>query len=325
MSSTRCLQTKRMDTVRERISKAADRRGQTLKQLSLAVGKNHAYLQQFISRGVPRSLPEDVRRNLARMLEIDEDLLRHSGKGALVPSTTAKREDLQRIEGLSPMERIQYFVESSNRSLDEIRKEISHPSYLDESRMDLIIAGKIEPNSDELLDVSQLLEIPIELLTRSSFSAHTIPLVGCIEDVDRSRIASVKLYDEAILGVIQAPPDAFYHGWQAYEIQTTSMEPKYEYLDLIFVDPSLEAEPQDYLGHTCLVTLNSGIQLLRQYSWISTREELKQGPTPGSRYGISTISGQTLTPSQIKSVIPVLCSISSIVRQSSGPSSTKPT
>ncbi|MEQ8332302.1 S24 family peptidase [Nisaea sp.] len=47
-----------------------------LKKASLACGKNHAYLHQFINRGTPRKLPEDTRHALARHLGVDEAVLR---------------------------------------------------------------------------------------------------------------------------------------------------------------------------------------------------------------------------------------------------------
>lgn len=53
---------------------AADR-GHSLASLSRFVGKNDAYLQQFIMRGSPRRLPEDIRLKLAQRLQVDERLL----------------------------------------------------------------------------------------------------------------------------------------------------------------------------------------------------------------------------------------------------------
>jgi hypothetical protein len=44
----------------------------TLKQASRAIGRNNAYLQQFLHRGTPRRLPEDVRHRLAAFLDIDQ-------------------------------------------------------------------------------------------------------------------------------------------------------------------------------------------------------------------------------------------------------------
>jgi hypothetical protein len=47
----------------------------TLKQASRAIGRNDAYLQQFLHRGTPRRLPEDVRHRLAAFLDIDQSRL----------------------------------------------------------------------------------------------------------------------------------------------------------------------------------------------------------------------------------------------------------
>lgn len=47
-----------------------------LAEVSRKIGKNHAYLQQFIKRGVPRKLPEDIRAMLAAELKIEENLLK---------------------------------------------------------------------------------------------------------------------------------------------------------------------------------------------------------------------------------------------------------
>jgi phage repressor protein C with HTH and peptisase S24 domain len=43
--------------------------------LSRMLGRNAAYVQQFIKRGVPRRLAEEDRRKLARYFDVDESLL----------------------------------------------------------------------------------------------------------------------------------------------------------------------------------------------------------------------------------------------------------
>jgi len=47
-----------------------------LKNLSLAIGRNHAYLQQYLMRGSPRELPEPARHGLAPLLGVSPDDLR---------------------------------------------------------------------------------------------------------------------------------------------------------------------------------------------------------------------------------------------------------
>lgn len=63
-------------TVRNRVERLAQQRGQSLAELSRLIGRNAAYLQKFVRRGTPRRLPEDERLALAIALNVDE---RHLG------------------------------------------------------------------------------------------------------------------------------------------------------------------------------------------------------------------------------------------------------
>lgn len=65
-----------MDKVRKILVDTVTERGANLAELSRAVGRNHAYLQQFVKRGVPAELPEKIRLKLALLLEVDERVLR---------------------------------------------------------------------------------------------------------------------------------------------------------------------------------------------------------------------------------------------------------
>jgi phage repressor protein C with HTH and peptisase S24 domain len=65
-----------MDAVRKLILDRAADTGTNLAELSRRIGKNHAYLQQFIKRGVPLELPEKVRRSLAPAIGVAESSLR---------------------------------------------------------------------------------------------------------------------------------------------------------------------------------------------------------------------------------------------------------
>ena len=65
-----------MDAVRKLILEKADEKNTNLAELSRRVGKNHAYLQQFIKRNIPATLPEKIRPLLAQALGIDENDLR---------------------------------------------------------------------------------------------------------------------------------------------------------------------------------------------------------------------------------------------------------
>ena len=47
-------------------------RGLSLSSFSVLAGRNVAYLQQFVRRGTPRRLLEDVRLHVAMALDLDE-------------------------------------------------------------------------------------------------------------------------------------------------------------------------------------------------------------------------------------------------------------
>jgi hypothetical protein len=80
----------RMDAVRKLLVGLIEDRGLNLSQVSLKLGKSHSYLQQFIKRGVPAKLPEDVRAQLAELFGVDETLL---GKQPSPASRLAKMSD----------------------------------------------------------------------------------------------------------------------------------------------------------------------------------------------------------------------------------------
>lgn len=66
-----------MTSVRELIRSKIDEQGLSMSELSKHVlGRNHAYLQQFLERGVPAKLPEDMRALLAPALGVEESALR---------------------------------------------------------------------------------------------------------------------------------------------------------------------------------------------------------------------------------------------------------
>lgn len=75
-----------------------------LKKASLAIGRNHAYLQQFIQRGTPRRLPEAARHALAAYLGVAESALRDPedgpGEGDVPPSMDMPRFELPGVAAI---------------------------------------------------------------------------------------------------------------------------------------------------------------------------------------------------------------------------------
>jgi hypothetical protein len=66
-----------LDPVRTRLLKLIQARDTDLKHASLALGRNAAYLRQFIFRGSPKVLPENLRKEFAKHLGCEDDELRH--------------------------------------------------------------------------------------------------------------------------------------------------------------------------------------------------------------------------------------------------------
>lgn len=90
-----------LDPIRRRLLELVAHRDPPtdLKKASLACGKNHAYLHQFIHRGTPRRLPEDVRWALAGHLGVDEAALRD---GTLVPVPDSGARQVETVTTARP-------------------------------------------------------------------------------------------------------------------------------------------------------------------------------------------------------------------------------
>jgi phage repressor protein C with HTH and peptisase S24 domain len=80
---------------REALRRIAQENGQSLAGLSRLLGRNEAYLHQFVTRGSPARLEREDRRKLAEYLRVDEELL--GGP----PSDIPKSEDMVSVPRLS--------------------------------------------------------------------------------------------------------------------------------------------------------------------------------------------------------------------------------
>jgi hypothetical protein len=64
-----------MRDARVELQRLIDEWGEDYASLSRLLGRNSAYVQQFMKRGSPKKLPEDERRVLARYFGVSEELL----------------------------------------------------------------------------------------------------------------------------------------------------------------------------------------------------------------------------------------------------------
>ena len=83
------------ETARQALARLITERREDFSGLSRLIGRNAAYVQQYIKRGVPRRLAEEDRRKLARYFQVEESLL--GGIGSSDP-TQARLVPVQRYE-----------------------------------------------------------------------------------------------------------------------------------------------------------------------------------------------------------------------------------
>ncbi|EXS70538.1 S24 family peptidase [Sphingobium sp. Ant17] len=88
-------------------------RGENYADLSRLIGRNPAYIQQFIKRGTPRKLDEDDRRVLARYFGVSEQML----GGAAVPIAAAAR--MRSLPAVVAVPRLALGASAGGGTLDE--------------------------------------------------------------------------------------------------------------------------------------------------------------------------------------------------------------
>jgi phage repressor protein C with HTH and peptisase S24 domain len=94
-------------------------KGEDFAGLSRLIGKNPAYIQQFIKRGTPRKLDEDDRRTIARYLGVSETLLGAPGSDRGDDST----------EGMIKVPRLDVGASAGHGALIEGETAVSHIAF----------------------------------------------------------------------------------------------------------------------------------------------------------------------------------------------------
>jgi len=89
------------EQIRAHIADLIKQKGKNLRSVSIAIGKNEAYLHQFVHKGSPVRLPEEDRRKMADLLDVDEqELTDISLPSSIAPSLKHSKTSL--IEMISP-------------------------------------------------------------------------------------------------------------------------------------------------------------------------------------------------------------------------------
>ncbi|MET0365003.1 MAG: S24 family peptidase [Sphingobium sp.] len=101
---------------REVLDRLIRERGTSYGALSGLVGRNPAYIQQYVKRGTPRKLDEEDRRKIARFLGVDERLLR--GVEDVAPVSPLSRGE-RKGHALVAVPRLSLGASAGAGSLDE--------------------------------------------------------------------------------------------------------------------------------------------------------------------------------------------------------------
>ncbi|MES2327523.1 MAG: S24 family peptidase [Pseudomonadota bacterium] len=109
-----------MNDPREILQRLCAERGEDFAGLSRMLGRNAAYIQQFVRRGIPKRLGEDERRKLARYFGIPETVL-----GGPVPETVV-------ADGLISVKRHPVMVSAGPGAI--VTEEIGKPYFAFDER-----------------------------------------------------------------------------------------------------------------------------------------------------------------------------------------------
>lgn len=95
-----------VDPVRELVREAIARRGLDMASVSRQMGRNHAYIQQFLERGSPQTLSEEAREQLAPILGVKPDDLRGQRRPPGDPLPPPNARIVGPVDLIGPGERI---------------------------------------------------------------------------------------------------------------------------------------------------------------------------------------------------------------------------
>lgn len=119
--------------------------GLDLSEASKKIGRNHAYLQQFIRRGVPAELKERDRIRLAELIQVSPDELR--GPSTPLPARSYEKKAASSRES---------FVDATTHSSQSLSPAVIVPSSeLFGTHMDFPIFGTAQGGQDGALIVSE--------------------------------------------------------------------------------------------------------------------------------------------------------------------------
>lgn len=136
-----------MDVVRKLIIEKLAEIGLNMSEASVKIGRNHAYLQQFLKRGIPTELHERDRIKLAGLLKVPEDDLRG-------PSTPLPKRSYEKKLSSSRESLIDHATQLPQSPAGPPARSVSNAELF--GAIDLPIFGTAQGGQDGALIVSNV-------------------------------------------------------------------------------------------------------------------------------------------------------------------------
>lgn len=86
------------DPIRLLLASLLEERGLNHAEASRSIGRNHAYIHQFMHQGKPERLSERAREALGRLLGVDPDRLRHPNDERRAPNNERRAHEAARLD-----------------------------------------------------------------------------------------------------------------------------------------------------------------------------------------------------------------------------------
>ena len=161
----------KLDGVRRRIQALLLRDAVTLSEVSRAIGRNHAYMQQFMRRGTPKTLPEDVRLALADYFDVDEAELRAPRGGEADDQAGADGAESRRV----PRSFAARLSVARAESVFETPSSFAEAAGIDRLRYADLEDGDDTPTLQELDQIARCSGKSLDWLIRGETSQPTAP------------------------------------------------------------------------------------------------------------------------------------------------------
>lgn len=171
------------------------------------------------------------------------------------------------------------------------RRSLSKAAELSESAVRDLLTRTTNPGIDTLRKVAEALEMPVDALTGEGLRVPVMGKIGAGGEILFSRDSE----EEGELPTVARPP-LVAGRLMALEVAGSSMLPKYESGDIIYVRRDHEGILPSYLGKYCAVRTSDGGTFLKI---------LAPGSEP-DRYTLRSLNAEDMTDVEIQWASPVL-------------------